>query len=171
MLTLSVGVTGDDAELQREVDRLQSVIKLAGEEALLQGREIGMKFYPDGYEFAAYYEDFVEYRDLDDPDDVDQSEWAVFAGQPVLSRHRLPQGILLELEIEGRAVILDPEDEPMAADSEDIDRAYQPQIRIFSSGDVSPFIVQLRRAFQNRSSIIEVKIDGTVEIIRDGPEI
>jgi len=84
MFTLSVGVTGADQELEREVDRLRAVLELASQEAIMQGREIGMRFYRDGYEFAAYHEDFVEYHDPDDEDDIDQSEWTMLgqeAGQ------------------------------------------------------------------------------------------
>ena len=36
MFTLSVGVTGGDREVDNEIDRLQALLKLAGEEAIME---------------------------------------------------------------------------------------------------------------------------------------
>ena len=162
MFTLSIGITGGDPELQREVDRLQSVLGLASEEAVMQGREMGMRFYPDGYEFASFYEDFVEYRNPDDEEDQDKSEWTVVGRDGILGARRLPEDIVLELEIDGRSVVLDRDKENVDADESE--NQYRPQVYLFSSGDISPFIVQLRRSYQNRGFIIEVNVDGTVEL-------
>ena len=52
MLTLSIGVTGSDRDLEREDNRLRALVSLASEDALLQGRELGLTFLEDGYEFA-----------------------------------------------------------------------------------------------------------------------
>jgi len=167
MFTLSVGVTGGDQELEREVDRLRAVVRLASEEAIMQGREIGMRFYTDGYEFAAYYEDFVEYHDPDDEDDRDRSEWTMLSQEELLGPRKLSDDIVLELEIDGQTVILDSTEsygDQKAGDELDADEKYRPQIRLYSSGDISPFVVRLRKSFQNNGIIIEVEADGTVEL-------
>lgn len=178
MFSLSVGLVGDDRELETETDRLVAVVNLASDEAVMQGREIGMRFHPDGYEFATFVEDFVEYYDTDEdaqsnaagesdePENTDQSEWVVLSHEKLLGQRQLPEGILLELEIDGRLIVLDtkPYDED---DEDDQDREYEPQIRIFSSGEVSPFIVQLRRTFQNKGVRIAFDFDGAVEITKD----
>lgn len=177
MFTLSVGLTGGDQDLETETDRLIAVIQLASDEAIMQGRELGMRFYPDGYEFARFQEDFVEYYDVEDSDEgnpgdesdkapqSDQSEWIVLNGAELLGQRSLPEGILLELEIDGRSVVLKRDDEP--DDEDDSRQEYQPQIRLFSSGDVSPFVVLLRREFQNKSMQIEFDAQGLVEVIED----
>jgi general secretion pathway protein H len=180
MFTLSVGLTGGDQDLETETDRLIAVIELASDEAIMQGRELGMRFYPDGYEFARFQEDFVEYYDAEDSDEdnpgdesdkapqSDQSEWIVLNGKELLGQRSLPEGILLELEIDGRSVALKRDDESDDDDDEDDSRQqYQPQIRLFSSGDVSPFVVLLRREFQNKSMQIEFDAQGLVEVIED----
>jgi len=167
MFTLSVGVTGADQELEREVDRLRAVLELASQEAIMQGREIGMRFYRDGYEFAAYHEDFVEYHDPDDEDDIDQSQWTMLGQEDLLGPRKLADDVVLELELDGRTVILDSTEgdgDEYMRDELDPDKRYEPQIRLYSSGDISPFIVQLRRSFQNNGIIIEVEADGTVEL-------
>ncbi len=174
MFTLSVGLTGSDQELETETDRLIAVVQLASDEAIMQGRELGMRFYPDGYEFATFQEDFVEYYDTeksdspgeqDNPEEQDQSQWIVLGNEAILGQRSLPDGILLELEIDGRLVILERDDE---GDEEEISkRDYQPQIRLFSSGDVSPFVVQLRRTFENKGVQIDFDAQGMVEVTTD----
>ena len=177
LFTLSVGLTGGDRELETETDRLIAVVQLASDEAIMQGRELGMRFYPDGYEFARFQEDFVEYYDdeaSDQPDQSedapqsDQSEWIVLSNENLLNKRSLPEGILLELEIDGRLVVLERDDERDKDDEdENSNQEYQPQIRLFSSGDVSPFVVQLRRRFENKGVQIEFDAEGMVEVTED----
>ena len=52
MMTLSVGTTGGDRELEQEIERIETLLDLAGEEAVIQGREIGLRFFTDRYEFS-----------------------------------------------------------------------------------------------------------------------
>jgi len=174
MFTLSVGLTGSDQELETETDRLIAVVQLASDEAIMQGRELGMRFYPDGYEFATFQEDFVEYYDAeesdqpgeqDNPEEQDQSQWTVLGNEAVLGQRSLPEGILLELEIDGRFVILERDDED--DEDENSERDYQPQIRLYSSGDVSPFVVHLRRTFENKGVQIDFDTQGMVEVTTD----
>jgi len=179
MFTLSVGLTGSDRDLETETNRLIAVLQLASDEAIMQGRELGMRFYSDGYEFATFQEDFVEYYDEQDSNqtdpsgqseevpETDQSEWVVLSSDELLRQRSLPEGILLELEIDGRSVVLDRDDEAEDDDDDKSKQEYQPQIFIFSSGDVSPFIVQLRREFENKSVLIEFDAEGLVEVIED----
>lgn len=178
MFTLSVGLTGSDRDLETETDRLIAVVNLAREEAVMQGREIGMRFYPDGYEFAIFQEDFVEYFDTDATEqatepgeeeteaETDQSQWIVLSNEPLLGNRVLPEGILLELQIDGRSIILE-RDRDNEKDNDEQDKDYQPQIFLFSSGDVSPFVVMLRRTFENKGVEIAFDTEGMVEIIED----
>jgi general secretion pathway protein H len=175
MFTLSVGLTGGDRDLEREADRLQALLQLASEEALMQGREIGMRFYADGYEFATFQEDFLDYHDPDPEEEtnqdeaktLDQSEWVLVGQQEMLGPRHLPEDIVLELEIDGRAVVLTPESEREDND-DDPEKTYRPQIRIFSSGDFIPFVLRLRRKFQNATTTLDVGVDGTVEVTEEG---
>jgi general secretion pathway protein H len=162
MFTLSVGITGDDRDLQRETDRIEALLRLASEEATLQGREIGMTFFRDGYEFSTYFEDFEDYRDAEESDDVGRSKWTLIMGRDMFGPRGLPADMLIELEIDGRTVILDPR-EPDKRDKDD-EREYKPQVLIFSSGEVTPFVLRLRRSFQNTGVILDVKDDGTIEL-------
>ena len=167
MFTLSVGVTSGDPPVEREVDRLEAVLQIASEEAILKGREIGIRFYRDSYEFATYFEKFIEYDDVDtdsqDGDDAKiRSEWTVLRDDDVLGPRVLPEDVVLELEIDGRSVILDRDG--MEIDDKEPEKEYQPQVFIFSSGEISPFIVELRQQFQSNGAMIEVTADGKVEV-------
>jgi len=181
MFTLSVGVTGGDRQLDTEVDRLIAVIALANEESVIRGREIGMRITSDGYRFATYYEGFVEYPTEDAPD---QSQWMPLETSDLLGPRRLPEGIQFELSIDGREVILKSTADEKAesamgdragqSDSEDsstdeTDEAqgrpeFEPQVMIFSSGDMDPFVIRLRREFSNVGTTIEFDIDGSVDV-------
>ena len=51
---LSLGILGDDRNLQREVRRLSSLIELANDEAMIQGRDYGLEIMESGYRFVEY---------------------------------------------------------------------------------------------------------------------
>src|ERR1051326_3054609 len=53
-MLLSVNLTGRDPDLERESDRLLSLVNYAREQAELQTREFGVMFHDDGYQFLAY---------------------------------------------------------------------------------------------------------------------
>jgi len=174
MFTLSVGILGSDSELDEETGRLQALLDLAREEAVTRGREFGVHFYPGGYEFAIYEEDFIEYYDPED-ETQDQSEWTVLRIGTMLRPRTLPDSVVIELEIDGREIVLDEKneslsdesgDEPGAepgADVEENDR-YRPQILLFSTGDMSPFVIRFRREFADTGLILDFGEDGSVEL-------
>jgi general secretion pathway protein H len=165
MFTLSVGVTGGDRQVETEADRIVALIGLAREEAIVQGREIGLRFFKDGYEFAAFYEDFVEYHD---EEETDQSDWGPLDETTLLGPRELPDGLLIELEIEGRDVVLKhaADAPPMVTrepDKEAPQQGYQPQVMVYSSGDMSPFAVRIRREFANSGRRVAFDVDGSSE--------
>jgi len=164
MFTLSVGLTGGDRELEREADRLQALLQLASEDAVIQGRELGLRFFPDGYEFSQL-----------DPED---NQWQVMGNDPLLRERSLSPDLELLLTIEGREVDLqgsrDEREEARAEQDEDntgdsdTENAYRPQVYVFSSGDFEPpFSLELRRRFGDLTLSLDVSADGAVEITRD----
>jgi general secretion pathway protein H len=172
MFTLSVGITSGDRDLEREADRLQALLRLASEDAELRGREIGLHFYPDGYEFSTL--------------DPDENLWNVVVSDPLLRERKLEPGVEVVLTIEGRDIDLDAavdkrderlaalrerraegEDDADEAADEDTETAYRPQIFLFSSGDLSPaFTIEMRRRFGDLSLILEVDETGNMELTR-----
>ena len=169
MATLSVGVATGAKGTDKEVERLSDLLALAGEEAVLQGREFGLTFYMHQYEFSAF--------------DPSTGRWEPVADDAtVLSPRKLPAEITIELEIDDRIVkLLDeklkktrqksPEgtnDKPPGAPANSgKDQDEPPQIFILSSGDMTPFKVHLRPSIGEPGISLQVAENGSTKVIRD----
>jgi hypothetical protein len=153
MFTLSVGVAGGtDRELRREAERLQTLVALALEDASFQSREMGLRLYPNRYEFSVY--------NRGNPADPADDQWAPLK-EEVFAPRELPGVFALELEIEGRSVNLE-------RSARDVEKRYEPQLFIFSSGDFSDsFDIRVRSIEEDRVYTLAVAIDGTTEVTRD----
>lgn len=125
LAVFSMGHAGGGRELRGEAERLAAVMGLLLEEATLDNREYGLLLRSDGYRVLAY-------------DDV-SGEWAT----PADSRdYPLPSWIRLDLQLEGAALKLQA-----AANNDDeqdtSSAKLQPQVLLLSSGELSPFSLQL----------------------------
>lgn len=154
MFTLAVGTAGGtDRELRREATRLEALVRLALEDAGFQARELGVRFYPDRYEFAVFF--------VNDPFDPRDDVWQPIEGRNVLGGRELPPGFRFELDIEGRAVALERSAGQVA-------RRYEPQLFILSSGDISDaFTVRIRESESGAAWQLDVAIDGTTKVDRE----
>src|ERR1700682_3116873 len=54
LAVLSVGVTGRDSQLDEESRRIEGLVGLLHERALLEGRDFGLRIEPAAYEFVVY---------------------------------------------------------------------------------------------------------------------
>jgi type II secretion system protein H len=122
-IMLTVTLTGRDRDLERESDRLLSLINYAREQGELQTREYGVFFQPDSYEFLVYDNLLAQWRTPTEDD--------AFA-----ARRKLPDGLGVKLVVETRPVVLKPPVEPQ-------DKV--PQVMIYSNGDLDSFAVSLER--------------------------
>lgn len=157
---LSVGLVGDDRDLQTEARRLISLLELTQDEAMMQGREFGVEFMQGGYRF-------VEYDPL-------SNQWAEPIDDGTLRYRPLPEGVEFELFLEDRAVALAPEPADIATpDEEDDEREfgrdqYAPHLLIYSSGDMSAFELRLVRDFDQAAVAMGGDLLGNIEILDDG---
>jgi general secretion pathway protein H len=118
---LSLGVIGQDRQLERERDRIVAVTDYLREQAALQNREFGMRVFDGGYDFLSW--------------DARTSLWERVQDDPLLRPRTLPPGLETRLLVEGRPVILPQREVEHPA----------PQIMLFSSGDLSSFELTLKR--------------------------
>jgi general secretion pathway protein H len=118
---LSLGVIGQDRDLERERDRIVAVTDYLREQAALQNREFGMRLFDGGYEFLSF--------------DARTARWERVEDDPLLRQRTLPPGLETRLLVEGRPVILSRRD----------DKSPSPQIMLFSSGELNSFELTLRR--------------------------
>lgn len=144
---LSVGVLGDDREMELETERLTDTIALLQEQAQLEGRDYGLRIEGGAYEFLRF--------------DGFEQRWADVGEDPWLRPHELPPGLAFELEIEGRPVLLK---KPGRAE------ARIPQLMAYGSGDVTPYRLTLARPDSGRRVTLIGGADGMIEIERHEPE-
>ncbi|MDX1654486.1 MAG: type II secretion system minor pseudopilin GspH [Candidatus Competibacteraceae bacterium] len=109
--------------VEEESRRLQALLDLARQEAILRGRPRGVRFNETGYSFLA-------------PDD--QSGWLPLEGS--LRPRELPGELSFELFVEGRPVFFDPDAENPP-----------PQIVLLAGGEITEFTAILHdQAFEAR---------------------
>ena len=134
---LSMG--GDDlAELmERETRRLETLLALASDEAVIRGEELAMHFEQDSFEFMVLAAD--GWRAADDG---------------LLRSYQLPAGIELQLDVSGDLPVMNEEAEQ--------DNAQAPQVFILSSGEMTPFTVTFNSRQSNRQYHLTTTVLGTV---------
>lgn len=136
LAVLSTGIAGPSRELRNEAERLSGLIGVLVEEAVLDNSEYGLRLEPGGYQVLRY--------------DEQQGLWNPLGKAP----HRLPSWARLSFELEGDALQLaanpqtsEETDEAAEKPKEDEDQAAAPplpQLLILSSGELSPFRLELK---------------------------
>lgn len=161
---LSTDLVGFDRKMEQESRRLESLLELAAEDALLQSQDYGLRFFAGGYEFFAF-------------DHASQS-WRPVENDRVFEVRELDR-MLLELKVDGREVALDAEREmPPPADTADTDTDADardqnaddedeplfptPQIVVFSSGEFTPFELTILNEAEpfEPGIVLAVEFDG-----------
>jgi general secretion pathway protein H len=140
---LSMGTLGADREIDAELERYADVVEAALEQAQLEGRDYGIRFEPGAYEVYVYA--------------AERQRWETITEDRLYEQHRLPDGLLYRLEVEGK--VLQIGGEPPTAPK-------IPQVVLFASGDVSPYRLKLQRDGVDRVVTVEGQPDGTLEIRR-----
>jgi general secretion pathway protein H len=151
---LSLGLLRDDREIQTEARRLMSLFELAQDEAMLQGREYGVEFTTTAYRFVEY--------------DALANQWAELFGDDTLRLRQLPEDYELTLIIEDKEVLLDPE--PAVIDTEEDNRGgeqYAPHLLLFSSGDMTPFELEITRSSDNLKVALQGDLLGNLDFAAD----
>lgn len=135
MLSIGEGTRGH--RIEQEARRLQALFQLAGEMAVLQGREIGVMF--EGREYR-----FVVLKD---------QEWHPLKEEDLLRRRTLPDGLQLRVFSEG-----------ISRPADTLDAPDYPQVVFYSSGVLSPFEVLLTIDGSVAPLRLIGALDGTVEV-------
>lgn len=140
--TLSIGLLGQDREIERESERLTDAIALLQEQAQLEGRDYGLLIETAGYGFLRF--------------DGFEQRWSEVEDDPALLPRELPPGLAFELVLEGRPVLLKRESKP---------ETRQPQLIAWGAGDMTPYRLALVRGDIGRVTLIGGP-DGSIEIQR-----
>jgi len=142
--TLSWRALGNDQEMDQETGRLRGVIDLLHEEALMQTRDYGLMFTETGYRFYVF-----DYQTL---------KWLEPQGDDLLEPHALRPRLSMVLLLDGREVPLERDFE-----SQDIKNP-EPHVMLLSSGEVTPFEIEMSRDGIAGRFEIETTLDGKVTV-------
>ncbi len=154
---LSLGLLGDDREVQKQGRRMIALVQVAQDEAIMQGREFGLEVMADAYRF-------VEYDPL-------TNLWGDLIGDDTLRMRQMPEDLEFDLFLEGQRVLLEFEPaefgDPEKADLRDISENYAPHILIFSSGDMTPFELHILRTGSDQQVVLESNLLGDIKFADD----
>ena len=153
---LSLGLVADDRELDRERNRLATLLQVAQEEAALQGREFGVELLQGGYRFVEF-----------DPFDA---RWIAVVDDDLFRLRRLPEGMEFDLYVDDRRVVLPLDAVALEqAEDEEEDRLsdFSPHLHLSSSGTGTPFEIRVRRPAYDQELVVRGDILGNIEL---GPE-
>ena len=126
LAVLSIGVTGRDAQLDEETRRIEGLIGLLHERALLEGRDFGLRIEPTGYGFVTY----MAARD----------RWVALDQEHEFRHRELPKGLSFQLQLDSQTVVLKAVDRNLSNA-----QAPAPQVAIAASGEGTPFRLTLTR--------------------------
>lgn len=145
---LSLGLLGNDRQVEHEALRLKSLMDLLREQAVMQSHDYGVLFSEDGYRFYVY--DYAEMK------------WVPPTDDRLFGEHKLVQPLGIALRLEDRDVVLDGERKNAQAANEPA-----PQVVILSSGEMTPFSASIFRDTSGRF-VLTAGLDGKIEITEDG---
>ena len=154
MVLMSLGVLRDDRQLRVEARRIASLIELAQDEAVMQGREFGLEVMVSSFRFVEY--------------DPFQSRWVEIVGDDMFRFRQLPEDIEFDLLLEDQIIVLGTGPQQIEdPDSDEFSRSietYAPHVMIFSSGDSTPFELQIVNRSEQQTVIMRGDLTGAIEV-------
>ena len=124
---------------QDEAERLYGLVRVAGEEAVLQGRELAVEFTRQSYYFLELNRD---------------NQWNPVEGDALFRKREFPPDVNIELLVEGVAASFE-------------DEKNLPRIFILSSGELTDFELSLGLE-DEKAYTLRGTIDGKLDLSRAG---
>ncbi len=124
---------GGGAQMDEQMRRFTTLLDMATEEALMQGRDMGLRVDEEQYLFYVF--------------DPDSFSWMSLDSDGIFRNRILPEGMRMDLFLEGQQIDFNslapkrpgtPDAQGEEQDSEEVD-VEQPQVVILSSGELTPF--------------------------------
>jgi general secretion pathway protein H len=152
LAVLSIGTTGRDAQLDEESRRIEGLVGLLHERALLEGRDFGLRIEPAAYEFVVY--------------DSRRDRWTTLDQEHEFRHRDLPKGVSFQLELDSQLVVIKPIDRKLTSDA-----TPTPQLAIAASGEGTPFrLTLLRDGTASRASVDGDALGKITRASSDHPE-
>lgn len=152
LAVLSFGVLGRDRQSEDESRRFWTVLQQAREEGEMQVEDLGIFISSTAYEYLRF--------------DPRKDEWQPIEGDELFAQRELPEGLRFRLRLESREVVLKP-GLPQRGDKDE-NKRNPPHIMVLSSGDVSPFELEIEREGQPALWRVTALADNNLRVeIRD----
>ena len=145
IVALSTGTTVDD-RLEVEAKRLLLLMEYASEDALLTGIEVGARVDEEKYQF---------YR-------LTAEGWQQYPGSHPLRARQLPRGVTIRRLDEPRGP------EKNSSKSEEEKAEERPELLFLSTGEVSPFDLEISAQGYTPVFRVQASIDGQIRLRRPG---
>lgn len=140
-LTLSIRSDSPEEAIKKEAQRLNQLIQIALEEAILRGEEYAIVFKPNSYQFAH----------------LTGNGWKIIANDRLLRPRELPFDITIELEVEQTSINFSTHNKNQNNETGTV----EPQVFLLSSGEITPeFTVSMLILGVETSYQIVGKING-----------
>ena len=174
---MSIGNQAAD-QLKHEARRLRAVVRLAADESVLNGREIGMVFTHDGYHFSKLKPAGDRYIWVKIPKEEDRT----------LRPYKLPDNVELDIVVNGGTEPVDlktaSNDSESSSEADDSGNANpglsqegndnkkkaekveedHPQVVLLSSGEVTPFQLVLSDPDIRERYVLKCEFDGSLDL-------
>lgn len=155
--TLAIRSDAPEDLLQEEALRLERLVQLALDEAILRGEEYAIEMHQNGYRFLRFT----------------ANQWQPLTGDKVLRQRDLPIDMELEMRLEETEIVIEPSTGKKAtADNESNEQTdnepnerekLEPQIFLLSSGEITPeFSIRFYILGVETSYIVTGLFDGTL---------
>jgi len=138
--TLAIRSDSPEDIIKKEAQRMERLVQLALEEAILRGEEYGIEVYLDGYRFLRFT----------------KNQWLPLSEDKILRERELPLDMELEIRLEETEIVIDLASDSMSEQKLDLDiesdlgsdgesdedeknrKKAKPQIYLLSSGEITP---------------------------------
>lgn len=147
LAVLGSGIASSPArKLQDEAERLNSLLRVLLDEAVLDNREYGVRFEQHSYQVLRF--------------DPRKSRWASLDDKV----HELPEWAELSIKVEEQSIgLLGAKDDRKAKEEKKAPAVKPPQLLILSSGELTPFTLRLAGGRGRDAPVLLLSSDGFAE--------
>ena len=145
-LMLSIRSNSPEDLIKEEAHRLNQLLQLALEEAVLRNTEYGLLFNAHGYQFLQ----------------LNENNWQTVDADKLLRKRELPLEMEIELAVEQTDIIIaDAPEDPEENDNEKTEEKIKPQVFLMSSEEITPeFSARFTIPGVKTSYIVNATING-----------
>jgi len=144
MVTLSIRSDDRAEKMEEEMQRIQALLKMAREEAVMQDEDIALRVSDNSYAFEV----------------LGEKGWQPISDDKIFRERKVIEGTELALKVDNLEIKFGQQQEAAGED-----KIPPPRIYILSSGEIMPFELILRTFDQSIQYSLKAGQDGKVKLI------